>query len=427
MRNVVGFGLLLSVVVGCGAANKSAEPASPSTGAAGHGGGGATAYAPSEESAPASMSAAPGGAMAGAPAPQPAPPPSTPAGGAKRSEASEPIASAARADKADKDSSAREAEPAKPASPIVKEPARPAPPLPQAGQLTAGVWDDNRNFDFWKPYLQKMTARSQDNGMFSEQELVSARAESLAQQTPHSELDVQLLLDTTGSMGDELEYLQSEFDAIAAQLKTRFPNVTPRWSLVVYRDKGDEYVTRAFDFTADTARFRQNLRAQSAAGGGDTPEAVVEGMTKGLAQSWRSASNVAKLSFWVADAPAHPGEGRALAAAVRDAKKKGVHVYPVASSDTDDTAEYQMRATAQMTGGRYVFLTNDSGVGNSHAEPHIPCYNVTRLDHAIVRMISVELAGKYVEAESNQVVRQVGRPNKDGKCQLSSGLLVASF
>ena len=86
-----------------------------------------------------------------------------------------------------------------------------------------------------------------------------------------------------------------------------------------------------------------------------------------------------------------------------------------------------MRATAQMTGGRYVFLTNDSGVGNSHAEPHIPCYNVTRLDHAIVRMISVELSGKYVEAESNQVVRQVGRPNKEGKCQLSSGMLVASF
>jgi hypothetical protein len=409
MRNVAGLGLILSLSFGiaaCGAANKSAEPASPSSGAAGYG-------APTaEESAP-----APGGAaMAATPAAQPAapPPPSSTTSGAKKSDA---VASA------DKDSS----------SPIVKEPSatreppRPAPPLPQAGQLTAGVWDDNKNFDFFKPYLQKMSSRSQDNAMFSEQELVAARTESLTQQTSHNELDVQLLLDTTGSMGDELEYLQSEFDAIAAQLKTRFPNVTPRWSLVVYRDHGDDYVTRTFDFTADTARFRQNLRAQSAAGGGDTPEAVVEGMTKGLAQSWRTANNVAKLSFWVADAPAHPGEGRALAAAVRDAKKKGVHVYPVASSDTDDTAEYQMRATAQMTGGRYVFLTNDSGVGNSHAEPHIPCYNVTRLDHAIVRMISVELSGKYVEAESNQVVRQVGRPNKEGKCQLSSGMLVASF
>ena len=100
---------------------------------------------------------------------------------------------------------------------------------------------------------------------------------------------------------------------------------------------------------------------------------------------------------------------------------------PVASSDADDAAEYQMRAAAQMTAGRYVFLTNDSGIGNSHAEPHIPCYNVSRLDHAIVRMIQVELSGRFVEADSRQVIRSVGRPNKEGKCQLSSGMLVASY
>jgi hypothetical protein len=203
--------------------------------------------------------------------------------------------------------------------------------------------------------------------------------------------------------------------------------VTPRWSLVLYKDHGDEYVTRNFDFTTDTNRFRQNLRAQSAGGGGDIPEAVVEGLGAGMKQQWRTNNNVAKLVFWVADAPAHPGEGQKLAAVIRDAKKKGVHIYPVASSDADDSAEYQMRAAAQMTSGRYVFLTNDSGIGNSHAEPHIPCYNVSRLDHAIVRMIQVEMSGHFVEAESKQVIRSVGKPNKEGKCQLASGMLVASY
>ncbi|HSO34826.1 MAG TPA: VWA domain-containing protein, partial [Labilithrix sp.] len=81
----------------------------------------------------------------------------------------------------------------------------------------------------------------------------------------------------------------------------------------------------------------------------------------------------------------------------------------------------------QMTAGRYVFLTSDSGIGNAHAEPHIPCYNVSRLDHAIVRMIQVEMSGHAVEADAKQVVRSVGRPNKEGKCQLASGLLVASY
>jgi hypothetical protein len=131
------------------------------------------------------------------------------------------------------------------------------------------------------------------------------------------------------------------------------------------------------------------------------------------------------MAFWVADAPAHPGEGSQLANVIRSAQRKGVHIYPVAASDTDPAAEYQMRSAAQMTGGRYVFLTNDSGIGNDHAEPHIPCYSVTRLDSAIVRMIQVELSGRDVAPESTEVLRSVGRPNKEGKCQLSSGMLVA--
>ncbi len=300
--------------------------------------------------------------------------------------------------------------------------------LPQAGQLTAGVWDDNRNFDFWKPYALRFTENNgRDFAMFTASELEAARVQANAEQSARSELDVQLVLDTTGSMGDELSYLQSEFDSIATQVRTRFPNVTPRWSLVVYKDHGDVYVAKGFEFTTDTNKFRSNLRAQSAGGGGDTPEAVVEGLSLGLSQQWRSGANVAKIAFWVADAPAHPGEGQKLASVIRDAKKKGVHIYPIASSDADDAAEYQMRSAAQMTAGRYVFLTNDSGIGNSHAEPHIPCYNVSRLDHAIVRMIQVEMSGRFAPPESNQVVRSVGRPNAEGKCQLSSGMLVASY
>ncbi len=317
-----------------------------------------------------------------------------------------------------------------PPPPPAQAPIAAAPParLPQAGQLTAGVWDDNLNFDFFAPYATKFRrANGQDFAMFGEQEMTAAQRSALAPQSPHGELDVQLVLDTTGSMGDELSYLQSEFDAIAAKVRVRFPNVTPRWSLVVYRDKGDDYVTRAFDFTTDTNRFRRDLRAQSANGGGDTPEAVVQGLGTGLSQSWRSSADVAKVAFWVADAPAHPGEGNQLASLVKNAARKGVHIYPVASSDTDDAAEYQMRSAAQMTGGRYIFLTNDSGVGNAHAEPHIPCYNVTRLDTAIVRMIAIELSGRHLEPEKDEVVRSVGRPNADGKCQTPSGALVASY
>jgi hypothetical protein len=383
-----GFGVFVLLLVGCGAA------AAPKSGEAAAPGGRAVSFADGPATTPA-MEASPAA---------PPPPPAAPA------------AAVAKADAA------------KESVPLAIAVARPEPQrLPQAGQLTAGVWDDNRNFDFFKPYA---TGFMQQNGsdfvMFSQQELRSAREAASLQRGPRSEIDVQLVLDTTGSMGDELSYLQGEFDAIAATVRVKFPNVTPRWSLVVYRDKGDDYVTRQFDFTSDTSRFRRDLRAQSAAGGGDIPEAVVQGLSAGLRQAWRQDDHVAKIAFWVADAPAHPGEGSQLANVVRLASKKGVHVYPIAASDTDPAAEYQMRSAAQMTGGRYVFLTNDSGIGNDHAEPHIPCYSVTRLDSAIVRMIQVELTGRDVAPESTEVLRSVGRPNKEGKCQLSSGMLVAS-
>jgi len=42
-------------------------------------------------------------------------------------------------------------------------------------------------------------------------------------------------------------------------------------------------------------------------------------------------------------------------------------------------------------------LTDDSGVGNPHAEPNVPGYNVDRLDRLMIRMIASELAGEGAE------------------------------
>jgi hypothetical protein len=313
---------------------------------------------------------------------------------------------------------------AAPPSPGGAKIARPEPaPLPQSGQLTAGVWDDNLNFTFFEAYANRV-ATTQDLGVFGRDEQRRAR-ELFAQQSARTELDVQLVIDTTGSMGDELSYLQSELISIADQLHKRFPQVKPRWSLVLYKDSGDEYVTRPFEFTTDVVQFQKQLAQQSAGGGGDFPEAVIDGLAQGLKQQWRQDTGVAKVMFWVADAPPHPGEGGKFATVVRSARDRGVHVYPIASSGIDDGTEYQMRAAAQLTGGRYLFLTDDSGVGNAHAEPHIPCYSVTRLDRAVVRMIETELSGRQVTTKPADVLRRVGAPNESGTCRVGETQVVA--
>ena len=68
-----------------------------------------------------------------------------------------------------------------------------------------------------------------------------------------------------------------------------------------------------------------------------------------------------------------------------------------------------MRAEALLTGARYLFLTDDSGVGHAHAEPHIPYYDVQRLDSLMVRMVAMEVSGRPME---DQIVRRVRQAQK---------------
>ena len=111
---------------------------------------------------------------------------------------------------------------------------------------------------------------------------------------------------------------------------------------------------------------------------------------------------------------------------MRDAQKREVHVYPVASSGVDELTELSMRSTAQLTGGRYMFLTDDSGVGNAHKEPTIPCYFVTRLDRALLRMVDAELTGTVVAPAASEIIRSSGTI-QDGVCTLAGGQQVRAL
>lgn len=228
-------------------------------------------------------------------------------------------------------------------------------------------------------------------------------------------LDVALVVDATGSMGDELEYLKVEIRSIAQAIHRAFPDVDQRFALVVYRDEGDQYVTRSFDFTADLRAFERKLGQQHADGGGDYPEAMDAALADAGNLSWREG-NVARVSFLVADAPPHAENVAATLAAADELRTIGVASYPIAASGVAQEAEMVMRAAALMSGGQYVFLTDDSGVGNTHEEPHIPCYAVEPLREAMTRMIRTELAGARVEADPRRTIRRVGQ-GQGGVCE----------
>ncbi|WP_165356609.1 VWA domain-containing protein [Sphingosinicella sp. BN140058] len=230
---------------------------------------------------------------------------------------------------------------------------------------------------------------------------------------PVAAMDLALVVDTTGSMGDEMAYLQAELDSILARLKRESGNLDLRIGLIAYRDEGDDYVVRAAPLSSDVAALRATLADQEAGGGGDTPEAVDQAIAAAGRLQWRTAA--AKAILLVADAPPHADRLAPTLAATQKLRARGVQIVPVAASGVEESAQYVMRTMAALTQGRYIFLTDDSGVGDAHAEPDLACYVVSRLDQVIARVLAGIVEGRRIEPAREEIVRTVGHYDR-GRC-----------
>lgn len=201
-------------------------------------------------------------------------------------------------------------------------------------------------------------------------------------------LDLMLVVDTTGSMGDELEYLKAELkDVITRISDAGITNV--RTSVNFYRDEGDEYIVRYFGFRDSIDEAVYNMSTQYASGGGDYPEAVHTALENAVYDhAWDEGDSV-KLMFLVLDAPPHDDSAvkASLQKTVADAAAKGIRIIPILSSGTDGVCETLYRSMALLTGGTYAFLTNHSGIGNPHAEQSVGAFNVEKLNDLMVRVI----------------------------------------
>lgn len=228
-------------------------------------------------------------------------------------------------------------------------------------------------------------------------------------------LDLMVVLDTTGSMQDEIDYLKSELRAILDELARAHGGLDIRLGLVAYRDEGDVYVTRTYGFTGDLDRMQENLRAQNANGGGDMPEAMDQALARAMAADWRP--DAVRAMLLVADAPPHAENVAKTWSIAEAARARRIQIVPVAASGVDDLAQYVMRAMAAATQSRYLFLTDDSGIGNPHAEPSVDCYRVTRLDALVRRVLDSLVSGRRVEARESEIIRTVGTYDQ-GRCVL---------
>lgn len=202
-----------------------------------------------------------------------------------------------------------------------------------------------------------------------------------------NDIDIMFTIDATGSMGDEINYLKAEIKNIITRVDSSVHK--KRIGLTFYRDHGDEYVVRDFDFTTDITKIKENLSHQTAGGGGDYEEAVEEALRVSLSKSWNINAK-SRLLFLLLDAPPHLNKENinTIKNQIKKAQEKGIKIIPIVASGADKTVEYLMRYFSVSTNGTYVFLTDDSGIGNKHLKPTTTDFKVEKLNNLIVRLIN---------------------------------------
>jgi len=208
-------------------------------------------------------------------------------------------------------------------------------------------------------------------------------------------LDIQFLIDVTGSMSDEIQQLKDNMIEISEDISRLPSNPEVRFAMTVYRDRGDEFISRSFDFTPDVDYFTSELEKVTANGGGDYPESLNEGFHNALIlPEWRVEDTVS-LMFVIADAPPHLdyAQDYDYAEDVFVANEKGVKIFPIASSGLDDQGEYILRQLAQISGGKFLFLTYGAdGAPGDETTHHVDDYSVLSLDQLVVQIVTEELA-----------------------------------
>ena len=217
-------------------------------------------------------------------------------------------------------------------------------------------------------------------------------------------IDICLVVDATGSMGDELHYLKSEMMDVIMRAQSASPCAKFRFSSVFYRDLGDAYVTVSKPFTDRVDDVIEYVNQQSVGGGGDFPEAMDSAMAVAVNGMEWSTQAISRIIFLVLDAPAHDYAAQRLRETIEKAAKLGIKIIPIAASGIDKNCEFLFKYMATATYGDYVYITDHSGIGNSHLKPTGIKENKQYLNDLMVELIS-----KYSQFEGcdNQTPTQM--------------------
>jgi Mg-chelatase subunit ChlD len=213
-------------------------------------------------------------------------------------------------------------------------------------------------------------------------------------------VDIVFILDTTGSMGEEIKRLLETIDIIHMNL-TALPNLPEvRFGMVLYRDRSDAYVTKVIHPTNNINKFRTALTRVTADGGGDTPEDLQSALKETM-ETIQWNHDGLRLGFVITDATAHLDyvQEYTYIKAAETARQKGIKLFTVGTGGLDIHGEYILRQISQLTYAKYLFLTygqergeNSGGRAGSVSHHTGSNYQTDKLEAIIIRIAKEEIS-----------------------------------
>ncbi len=212
-------------------------------------------------------------------------------------------------------------------------------------------------------------------------------------------LDILFVLDTTGSMGEEIHRLRATIELIHLNLTSMSTKTAVRFGMVLYKDRADEYNTKVVPLTGSLEQFTSSLDLVEASGGGDTPEnlqAALESSLHGI--DWNDKG--IRLGFIITDAAPHLDYDQdfTYARAAAEARERGIKLFSVGTGGLPLSGEYVLRQISQYTGGKYIFLTynetgeSEGGQPGSVSHHTGANYQTDKLEAIIIRFAKEEVS-----------------------------------
>jgi hypothetical protein len=170
--------------------------------------------------------------------------------------------------------------------------------------------------------------------------------------------DVVLLVDTTGSMGGAIDNVKTNLHTVVTNVRSSQPSA--QFAVASYRDESDgaELFTVRQPLTADEPSVQAGVDSLAADGGGDLPEAWINGLFQVSTGAITYRAGSSRIVVVVGDAPSHdPSAGHSLADAISALGATAARVVAVNVSGLD--SDGQATAVVNATGGSLVPSTAD--------------------------------------------------------------------